>query len=158
HESTRTRSKRPSFERTLRGMPGLSRLTLGLMRGRRVVTVCVAVCLLPAAASAAPGRPASAAATASSGQTTSASRPNPVRSSSVPPAGAQSSQNHILRIADALPKVRAVRAKYRGAYGVAIFEPTSQWKVSYYTPAGKEVAQVIVDDQSSRVLEQWTGP
>jgi hypothetical protein len=90
-------------------------------------------------------------------QTTSAGAPNPAPKANVPPAGAVSSENDMLTIADALPEVKAVRAEYKGSYGVAIFQPPFQWKVSYFSPAGKEIAQVIVDDQSWRVLEVWTG-
>ena len=132
----------------------------------RVAIVCVAVCALPAAASAEPRRPASAAVPASSGQATTAGGSVTVPASSAPPsslapnvrpAGAKSSESQMLTIAGALPKVRAVRAKYQGAYGVAIFQSPAQWKVSYFSPAGKEIAQVIVDDETWRVLEQWTG-
>jgi hypothetical protein len=130
------------------------------MRSWRVGMVCVAVCAvcpLTADASAAPSRPASAAGRASLDQTTSAPAPSQAPAANVPPAGAVSSENDMLTVADALPKVSAVRAKYKGSYGVAIFEPPSRWKVSYFLPAGKEIAQVFVDDQSWRVLEVWTG-
>jgi hypothetical protein len=127
------------------------------MRGWRVGIVLVAVCALPAAASAAPSRPASAPARTSLNQSTSAGAPNPAPAANVPPAGAVSSENDMLTVADALPEVRAVRAKYKGSYGVAVFQPPIQWKVSYFSPAGKEIAQVLVDDQSWRVLEVWTG-
>jgi hypothetical protein len=131
----------------------------GLMRRTCVMIVCAAVCALPAAASAAP-KPASAAVPAPSGQKTtagSASTPNPTPASHVPPAGAKSSESEILTIANALPKVIAVRAKYIGSYAVAIFEPPFEWKVSYFLPAGKEIALIIVDDRGPRVVEQWTG-
>ncbi|MHB8492070.1 MAG: hypothetical protein ACYDA6_07660 [Solirubrobacteraceae bacterium] len=64
----------------------------------------------------------------------------------------------MLAIADALPKVRAVRAKYPGSYRVATLKPTSRWQVSYFSSDGKkEIALVIIDAETWRVLKQWTG-
>ncbi|TMM20107.1 MAG: DUF2029 domain-containing protein [Actinobacteria bacterium] len=141
---------------------------------RPVVIACAAACGLPAAASAAPTRPASAATTrpasaattrpasavpgASSGQSTSSGTPIPVPASNVPPAGRRLSANAVLAIADALPKMKAIRAKYAGSYGGAYLKPALRWQVSYFSRGGKkEIGQVIIDDLSGRVLEQWTG-
>ncbi len=71
----------------------------------------------------------------------------------------------MLGTADALPQVRRARAgeqlTYRRAY---LFDQRRRrWQVSYYAPpAGsrgrtREIAQVVVDDRSGRVLERWTG-
>jgi hypothetical protein len=54
--------------------------------------------------------------------------------------------------------MRAVRAKYRGSYGGAYLKGPLHWQVSYFSRNGKkEIGQVIIDDASARVLEQWTG-
>ena len=130
------------------------------MRYCPVVIACVAACALPAVVSAAPRRPASAAAPAASGQPTTAGGSVTVPASNVPPSSKPSSEteNDILAIADALPKVRGVRAEYPGSYGVAKLEPTSRWQVSYFSSDGeKEIAQVSIDAETWRVLEQWTG-
>jgi hypothetical protein len=64
----------------------------------------------------------------------------------------------VLAIANALPKMRAVRARYRGSYGGAYLKPPFNWQVSYFSRDGKkEIGQVIIADSSGRVLEQWTG-
>jgi hypothetical protein len=54
--------------------------------------------------------------------------------------------------------MKAVRAKYPGSYGGAYLKPAFHWQVSYFSKNGKkEIGQVIIDDLSGRVLEQWTG-
>jgi hypothetical protein len=64
----------------------------------------------------------------------------------------------VLAIAERLPKMRSVRAKYPGSYGGAYLKPAFHWQVSYFSKNGKkEIGQVIIDDLSGRVLEQWTG-
>jgi hypothetical protein len=51
-----------------------------------------------------------------------------------------------------------VRAKYAGSFGGAYLKPPLHWQVSYFSRGGKkEIGQVIIDDLSGRVLEQWTG-
>ena len=116
----------------------------------------------------APGTAASHAARASAGASTSAASasgqsanpeaPIPVAPSNKPPAGRRLSPNQVLAIAAALPKMRAVRAKYPGSYGGAYLKLPLHWQVSYFSRDGKkEIGQVIIDDFSGRVLEQWTG-
>jgi hypothetical protein len=84
--------------------------------------------------------------------------PIPVAPSDVPPVGRRLSANQVLAIAARLPKVRAARAEYRGSYGGAYLKPAFRWQVSYFSKGGKkEIAQVIIDDVSGRVVEQWTG-
>jgi hypothetical protein len=101
---------------------------------------------------------ASSAASASSGQSTSSETPVPVVASDTPPAGRVLSANRVLEIADALPKMRAVRREYAGSYGGAYLKGPLRWQVSYFSRDGKkEIGQVIIDDASGRVLEQWTG-
>ncbi len=64
----------------------------------------------------------------------------------------------MLEIAEALPKMRAVRRKYPGSYGGAYLKGPLRWQVSFFSAKGaKEIGQVIIADSSGRVLEQWTG-
>jgi hypothetical protein len=84
--------------------------------------------------------------------------PIPVIASNTPPAGRRLSANAVLAIAAKLPKMRAERAKYRGSYGGAYLKRQFRWQVSYFSRGGKqEIGQVLIDDLSGRVLEQWTG-
>jgi hypothetical protein len=93
----------------------------------------------------------------STGATTSTT-PIPVVASNVPPAGRRLSANQVLAIAERLPKMRAVRAKYRGSFGGAYLRMPLRWQVSYFSRNGKkEIGQVIIDDRSGKVVEQWTG-
>jgi hypothetical protein len=95
---------------------------------------------------------------AKSGQSTSSDAPIPVAPSDTPPAGRRLSPNQVLAIAERLPKMKAVRAKYRGSYGGAYLKMPFHWQVSFFSKNGKkEIGQVIIDDLSGRVLEQWTG-
>ena len=100
----------------------------------------------------------SAVISAAAEHATSTSGPIPVAPSATPPAGRRLSPNQVLAIAAALPKMKAVRAEYRGSYGGAYLKIPFRWQVSYFSRAGKkEIGQVIIDDLSGRVLEQWTG-
>jgi hypothetical protein len=108
------------------------------------------------------GRPTTAGSSSgtatSSPTTTDPNAPIPVPESNTPPAGRTLSANQVLAIAARLPKMKAVRAKYRGSYGGAYLKGPEHWQVSYFSKGGKkEIGQVIIDDLSRRVLEQWTG-
>jgi hypothetical protein len=93
-----------------------------------------------------------------SGQATNSEAPIPVPASNIPPSGRKLSADRVLAIAAALGKMRAVRAKYPGSYGGAYLKVPFRWQVSYFSRNGKkEIGQVIIDDASGRVLEQWTG-
>jgi hypothetical protein len=150
------------------------------MRRLTVWIVCGLGFALPASAQAAAGslgsapRPASVGASApvasgpvvdapssSSASSTTATNPDapiPVPASNTPPAGRRLSANQVLAIAERLPKVTAVRRRHPGSYGGAYLKPAFHWQVSYFSKNGKtELAQVIIDDASGRVLEQWTG-
>jgi hypothetical protein len=124
---------------------------------RALAPLVVLACL------AAPAASASAAATGE--RTTTATTtvrdpqaPVPVAPSNVPPAGRRLSADQVLAIAERLAKVESARAAYPGSYGGAYLKPAFHWQVSYFSKNGKkEIAQVIVDDLSGRVLEQWTG-
>jgi hypothetical protein len=63
----------------------------------------------------------------------------------------------VLKIADALPKMRAVRARYPGSYGGAYLKGPTRWQVSYFSKQSKEIGQVIIADYTGHVVEQWTG-
>ncbi len=95
----------------------------------------------------------------SSTTTTSAEpeAPVPVAASDTPPPGRYSSPNRILKIADRLPKMRAVRAEYPGSFGDVYLKGPSRWQVSYFSKQDKEIGLVILADYSGHVLEQWTG-
>jgi hypothetical protein len=101
---------------------------------------------------------ASGSSSAKSAQSTSSDAPIPVPPSDTPPAGRRLSANQVLAIAERLPKMKTVRAKYPGSYGGAYLKMPFHWQVSYFSKNGKkEIGQVILDDLSGRVLEQWTG-
>jgi hypothetical protein len=144
------------------------------MRRLLALIVCTSACLLPAAAAADPGfstgvsskaltgltarSDTAFASAASSTSSTNPDAPIPVIASNTPPAGRRLSANAVLAIAAKLPKMRAERAKYRGSYGGAYLKPQFRWQVSYFSRGGKkEIGQVLIDDLSGRVLEQWTG-
>ncbi|MGH2911227.1 MAG: hypothetical protein ACRDJ3_01990 [Solirubrobacteraceae bacterium] len=122
--------------------------------------VCLlAFCLVGAAGAQAKGVGSSSALT-KTGSTTTAANPEapvPVEASDTPPIGRRLSSNRVLQIADALPKMRAVRAHYRGSYGGAYSKGPGRWQVSYFSKKGQEIGQVVIADRNGRVLEQWTG-
>jgi hypothetical protein len=81
----------------------------------------------------------------------------------VPPPGYTRTARDVTRIAAARPEVREARAEHRPAYTRAYTSGRKRWQVSFYVPPergtrSEEIAQVIVDDRSGRVLEAWTGP
>jgi hypothetical protein len=146
------------------------------MRTPAAVTACLALtfalAFAPTAVSASPGT-ATARASANSavgvtsnsaGRVTSTAAtaestgPIPVPPSSVPIAGRRLSAKQVLAIANRVGKLRAARAEYPGSYGGAYLLVPFRWQVSYFSRNGKkEIAQVIIDDLSGRVLEAWTG-
>jgi hypothetical protein len=90
--------------------------------------------------------------------TTNSETPVPVTLSNVPPAAHRLSSEKVLAIANRLPKMRALRAEYRGSFGDVYLKGAFQWQVSYFTLGGKkEIGLVIINDVSGRVVEQWTG-
>jgi hypothetical protein len=99
-----------------------------------------------------------AASSAKSKQAASSDAPVPVAASDTPPAGRRLSPNQVIAKAERLAKVKAARAKYPGSYGGAYLKLGFHWQVSFFSKNGKkEIAQVIIDDLTGRVLEQWTG-
>jgi len=83
--------------------------------------------------------------------------PIPVVESHIPPPGRRLASDRVLAIAAALPKMRHVRAQYKGSYGGAYLKGPGRWQVSYFSRKGKEIGQVYIADSSGKVLEQWTG-
>jgi hypothetical protein len=95
---------------------------------------------------------------ASTTQPTNPESPIPVSPSETPPAGRRLSSDQVLAIAQRLPKMRAVRKEHPGSYGGAYLKGPTRWQVSFFSRKGaKEIGQVIIADQTGRVLEQWTG-
>ncbi len=144
------------------------------MRSSLAALLLSSVCLLQAASPAA-GSPATTTATkrtsapltlttglhttsgTSATTATSSEAPVPVAPSIVPPTGRRLSPDDVLEIANKLPKMRRVRAKYPGSYGGAYLKGPVHWQVSYFSRKGSEIGQVIISDATGRVLEQWTG-
>jgi hypothetical protein len=95
--------------------------------------------------------------TTSNTTATNPETPVPVEASDTPPVGRHLSSDEALEIANRLPKMKAVRAKYRGSYGGAYLKGPTRWQVSYFSKQAKEIGQVIIADHNGKVLEQWTG-
>jgi hypothetical protein len=102
-------------------------------------------------------RPSKSKTDATATTATDPEAPIPVAASDTPPIGRRLSPNRVLEIADALPKMRAVRARNPGSYGGAYLKGPNRWQVSYFSKKGKEIGQVIVADYTGHVMEQWTG-
>jgi hypothetical protein len=120
------------------------------------VAVLLLLAVLPVDPAAATGSTRTAARTVTT--TTTGEAPVPIAASNTPPAGRRLSPNQVIAIAERLPKVRSARAEYPGSYGGAYLKGAFRWQVSYFSRGGKkEIAQVIIDDLSGRVLEAWTG-
>lgn len=111
------------------------------MRLRLVVIATALTLLAPTAAAA----------------TTTPESPVPVAASDTPPPGRHLSSNQVLAIADALPKLQAVRKSHRGSFGDAYLKGPARWQVSYFSKQRQEIGQAIIADATGRVLEQWTG-
>jgi hypothetical protein len=119
---------------------------------------CLAAAIACAALGVGAGSARAAAASPAKSSATVAGSPIPVPTSKVPPAGRRLSSAQVLAIAESLPKMKAVRAGYPGSYGGAYLKPGLHWQVSFFSRGGKkEIGQVIIDDISGSVLEQWTG-
>ena len=61
------------------------------------------------------------------------------------------------RVAAAVRRVRAVRAEHPGSYARSYLRSGRRWQVSFYSQQRAEIAQVLLDDRTGRVLESWTG-
>jgi hypothetical protein len=119
------------------------------MRRLSVLLACLSACLALPGAAVAAGPAASAV---------NSQAPIPVARSNIPPAGRRLSAEEVLAIAARLPRMKQLEREYRGAYSGAYLKPGFHWQVSYFSKGGKkEIGQIIIDDLSGRVLEQWTG-
>jgi hypothetical protein len=124
----------------------------------RALAILGATAALTIAAPAIPSSAATTGHTANATSATTSDAPIPVPRSNTPPSGRRLSANQVIAIADALPKMRAARAKYPGSYAGAYLKPAFRWQVSYFSRNGKkEIGQVMIDDLTGRVLEQWSG-
>ena len=81
----------------------------------------------------------------------------------VPPPGWRSSAREVIALADEQPAVRRVRAAHPRTYSRAYLKARRHWQVTYFaSPTGsdgraRQVAQVLIRDVDSRVIETWTG-
>jgi hypothetical protein len=73
------------------------------------------------------------------------------------PLGYRLTAAQVERIAARVGKVRDVVRRHRGSYPAEYTKGPGRWQVSWFSPGGKEIAQVYVDDASGTVTEAWTG-
>ncbi len=114
-----------------------------------------ALLLVVAVVLALPCAPAAAATT-----TTRAADPNTpvlVTSQGRAPVGYRLTAAQVERIAARVGKVKDVVRRHRGSYPAEYTKGPGRWQVSWFSPGGKEIAQVYVDDASGTVTEAWTG-
>ena len=83
--------------------------------------------------------------------------PTLVPNSEEPPPGRHLSSDRAIEIAERLPKMKRLHEQYPGAYPGAYLDGAGRWQVSFFSRARQQVGQVIIDDATGRVLEQWTG-
>jgi hypothetical protein len=109
--------------------------------------------------------PAGAAFTKPVSATTKAADPNglttPERQDR-PPKGHVRSAAQVLAIARRVPSVAAVLRRHPGHTETAYLKGADRWQVSYFERSRprqprREIAQVLIDDRTGRVLEAWTG-
>jgi hypothetical protein len=136
-------------------------------RSRRAVGAGLLICLALLAAAAAPA-PAQSIGGSSSGPLLGLPgapvSPNALRRPSrddAPPAGRRRTADRVGATADRIEKVRRERGEWPGSTREVFLKGADRWQVSYYarTPPGaprKEIAQVLIDDRSGRVVEAWT--
>ena len=79
----------------------------------------------------------------------------------VAPPGRRLTARRVGAIADRIAKVRRERREYPRSRRDVFLKGSDRWQVSYFadTKPGrprKEIAQVLIDDRSGRVLEAWT--
>jgi hypothetical protein len=83
--------------------------------------------------------------------------PELVTSQTKPPRGYRLDARKVKRIAFAVKSVRATVSHHRGAYPAEYTRGPGWWQVSWFTPAGKEIAQVYIYDATGKVVQAWTG-
>jgi hypothetical protein len=74
-----------------------------------------------------------------------------------PPAGYRLTAAEVERIAFADHNIRATVKNHRGAYPAEYTHGPGQWQVSWFTPKGKEIAQVFIYDPTGKIEQAWTG-
>ena len=73
------------------------------------------------------------------------------------PVGYRLTAAQVERIAAGVGKVQDVVRRHRGSYPAEYTKGPGRWQVSWFSPGGKEIAQVYVDDGTGTVTEAWTG-
>ncbi|MEA2314050.1 MAG: hypothetical protein QOI03_742 [Solirubrobacteraceae bacterium] len=122
------------------------------------IAAAVALACSPTPAAAAAAKTGLGATVHSTASKAEAGAPIPVALSAIAPSGRRLSSERVLAIASALAKMRSARAGYPGSYGGVYLKMPFHWQVSFFSRDGKkEIGQVIIDDLSGRVLEQWSG-
>jgi hypothetical protein len=74
-----------------------------------------------------------------------------------PPRFFRLSAQDVERIADRAAKVQAERHHHPDLDPTAYTRGSGRWQVSYFSN-GVEEAQVVVDDRTGAIIEQWSGP
>ncbi len=97
------------------------------------------------------------AATTTTTTTVDPDTPVLVTSQGKAPLGYRLTAAQVERIAARVGKVRDVVRRHRGSYPAEYTKGPGRWQVSWFSPGGKEIAQVYVDDASGTVTEAWTG-
>jgi hypothetical protein len=87
----------------------------------------------------------------------SAAGPKVPPSQSHPPRFFRLSAERVITIANRAEKVRDERRSHPGLKPTAYTKGIGRWQVSYFE-RGKELVQVLVDDRTGTIFEQWTGP
>jgi hypothetical protein len=127
--------------------------------GRSLLGLVAAAALLAClpALAAAQSQKSAAGSTATTGDPGALTTP---ASTVRPPSGWRLSARRVVAAAERVPKVAAVKRRYRGSYSRGFLKGDRRWQVSTYRPSkgsDTEIAQVFVDDRTGRVLEAWTG-
>jgi len=132
------------------------------------VVVAAALALTAAAPQPAAGAGGAAGSTTAAPRSRAPTDPDQLvtpASQVVPPRGRLRSARDVLRIAARDRTVVATLRRHPGATASAYLKGSGRWQVSYFTaprrgqPSSerKEIAQVIIDDRTGRVLESWSG-
>lgn len=120
------------------------------LAGRVAQLLAVAVLALLCAPGLAPARAATTT-------TVDPNTPVLVTSQSKAPVGYRLNATQVERIAARVAKVGDVVRRHHGSYPAEYTKGPGRWQVSWFTPGGKEIAQVYVDDAGGTVTEAWTG-
>jgi len=129
---------------------------------RALVVALVALgAAAPAASAAGPaGVSGPASAPAQSGAETAPTDPNGLaqpRSLDSTPLLHRQTGRRVLRTASALPKIAETVRHHSPTHSTVFLKGPARWQVSFYDHKGREIGQVLIDDATGAVLEQWTG-